>query len=63
VSQGLLYSAEVALVRRRRLWPRSLDPLRPTSADRRVYAALAREQERIPPAQITARFGPAEPPG
>ncbi len=61
VSQGLVYSAELALVRRRKLWPRSLDPLRPTQGDRRVYVTLAREQERIAPEQVTVRFGTRDP--
>jgi hypothetical protein len=56
VSQGLVISAELAIVRRRRLWPRSLEPLRPLPADKRVYRSLAREQERIPPQRVTARF-------
>ena len=56
VGQVLVVSAEVAVVRRRRLWPRSLDPQRPTLADRRALTALARTQERLPVERIEARF-------
>jgi uncharacterized BrkB/YihY/UPF0761 family membrane protein len=56
VGQVLVVSAEVAVVRRRRLWPRSLDPTRPTDADRRALTALARTQERLPVERIDARF-------
>ena len=56
VSQGLVYSAEVAIVRRRRLWPRALDSSRPTAADRQVLTALGREQERIPRMRVTTAF-------
>jgi membrane protein len=49
IGQALVYAAEVAAVRYARLWPRGLDLNRPTAADARVLALLAREQERIPP--------------
>ncbi|MEZ5321856.1 MAG: YihY/virulence factor BrkB family protein [Microthrixaceae bacterium] len=39
-SQVLVYAAEVASVTSRRLWPRSLDPGRPTDADGRVAEAM-----------------------
>jgi uncharacterized BrkB/YihY/UPF0761 family membrane protein len=52
VSQALVYSAEVAAVRYARLWPRALDVNRPTAADARAMALLAREQERIQAAQV-----------
>ena len=52
VSQALVYGAEVAAVRHARLWPRALDPGRPTAADTRALALLAREQERIPAARV-----------
>jgi len=52
VGQALVYSAEVAAVRYARLWPRALDLNRPTAADTRALALLAREQERIPAARI-----------
>ncbi|MSW36922.1 MAG: hypothetical protein F2838_06690, partial [Actinobacteria bacterium] len=47
VSQVLVIAGEVAIVRRRRLWPRALDSNAPTDADRRALLGLAREQERI----------------
>ena len=52
VGQALVYAAEVAAVRYARLWPRALDPNRPTTADVRALTLLAREQERIPAARI-----------
>ena len=45
-------AAEVAAVRYARLWPRALDLNRPTAADARALALLAREQERIPAARV-----------
>ena len=48
VNQALVYAAEVAAVRYARLWPRALDRSRPTAADARALALLAREQERVP---------------
>lgn len=48
VSQVLLFAAEVAVVRHRRLWPRALDALRPTPADRLSLTRLANVQERLP---------------
>lgn len=56
VSQVLVYAGEIAIVRRRRLWPRALDPMRPTPADRRSLILLAREQERIVRERIGATF-------
>ena len=55
VSQALVYSAEVAAVRYAGLWPRALDQNRPTVADARAFALLAREQERIPAARVDTR--------
>jgi len=52
VSQALVYSAEIAAVRQAGLWPRGLDLNRPTAADARALALLAREQERIPAARV-----------
>ena len=67
VGQALVYAAEVAAVRYARLWPRALDPNRPTAADARALALLAREQERIPAARIqfhlAARGSPPVPGG
>ena len=56
VSQVVVYAAEIAIVRRRRLWPRALDTLNPTDADRRSLTYLAREQERIRVERLDARF-------
>lgn len=56
VNQVLVYAGEIAIVRRRRLWPRALDPMQPTAADRRSLTFLAREQERIVPERIDATF-------
>lgn len=52
LSNVLVLAAEVAAVRHARLWPRALDPSRPTEADARAMRLLAREQERLP-ADIT----------
>ena len=62
VSQALVYSAEVAAVRFAGLWPRALDLNRPTVADARALALLAREQERIPAARVEFRLVPRDPP-
>jgi hypothetical protein len=62
VSQALLYSAEVAAVWYAHLWPRALDVNRPTAADVRAMALLAREQERIRAARVTLRLVPPDPP-
>ncbi len=62
VSQVLVYAGEVAIVRRRRLWPRALDMTKPTTADRRALTYLAREQERTVVERIGTRFD-AEPDG
>lgn len=56
ISQALVYASEVAVVRRHRLWPRSLDPERPTRADALAMALLAREQERMPGQRISSTF-------
>jgi len=56
VGQALVYAAEVAAVRYARLWPRALDVNRPTAADARALALLAREQERIPAARVEFRL-------
>ena len=56
VNQALVYAAEVAAVRYAGLWPRALDVNRPTTADVRAMALLAREQERIPAARVELRL-------
>jgi len=62
VNQALVYAAEIAAVRHARLWPRALDPGRPTAADIRALALLAREQERIPAARAGLRLPASSPP-
>jgi membrane protein len=62
VSQALVYSAEVAAVRYARLWPRALDVNRPTEADARAMALLAREQERIQAARVDLRLASPDAP-
>jgi membrane protein len=63
IGQALVYAAEVAAVRYARLWPRALDLTRPTAADARALALLAREQERIPAARIEFHLAaPGSPP-
>ena len=63
VNQALVYAAEVAAVRHARLWPRALDLSRPTAADARALALLAREQERIPAARVDFHLAaPGSPP-
>jgi membrane protein len=52
LSNVLVLAAEIAVVRHARLWPRALDPSRPTEADARAMVLLAREQERLPAARI-----------
>jgi membrane protein len=67
LSLTLVFAAEVAAVRQARLWPRGLDPNRPTAADARALVLLAREQERTPAHRIEARLlpdtGPSRPGG
>jgi membrane protein len=63
LGQALVYAAEVAAVRYARLWPRALDPDRPTAADARALALLACEQERTPAARVESRLAvPGSPP-
>jgi uncharacterized BrkB/YihY/UPF0761 family membrane protein len=62
VGQALVYSAEVAAVRYARLWPRAVDVNRPTEADARAQALLAREQERIPAARVSFRLAAPDSP-
>jgi len=62
VSQALVYSAEVAAVWYAHLWPRALDVNRPTPADIRAMALIAREQERIRAADVELVVSPDPPP-
>lgn len=56
LSLALVLAAESAAVRHARLWPRALDRGRPTAADAKVLALLAREQERVPGERIDTRL-------
>jgi uncharacterized BrkB/YihY/UPF0761 family membrane protein len=56
ITQALVWAAEVAVVVRFKLSPRSLDPHKPTNADRRAMALLAREQERLPGQSNISQF-------
>ncbi len=60
VSQALVWAAELAAVRRYRLWPRAVDANKPTEADKRAHAILTAEQERIPTQRNLAEFAPGE---
>jgi membrane protein len=53
LSNVLVLAAEIAAVRHARLWPRALDPSRPTPADAKAMTLLALEQERLPATEIT----------
>ena len=59
LSLTLVFAAEIAAVRQARLWPRGLDPNRPTAADARALALLAREQERVPGHRVESCLRPA----
>ena len=56
VSQVLLYAAEIAVVRRARLWPRALDSSRPTPQDQHALTLLAHIEQRIPAEQVRVVF-------
>jgi membrane protein len=62
LSLALVFSAEIAAVRQARLWPRALDPHRPTEADAHALALLAREQERTPVDRIESWLDVPDPP-
>jgi membrane protein len=62
LSLALVFSAEVAAVRQARLWPRALDPHRPTEADAHALDLLAREQERTPVDRIRSWLDVPAPP-
>ena len=54
VSQGLVFAAEIAVVHRKRLWPRSLIPSQPTPADQASLALRTRIEERTEADQVAA---------
>ena len=60
-AQVSLLSAEVNVVLKRRLWPRSLTQPPLTEADRRALEQLAREEERVPQQRVDVRFTGGEP--
>jgi uncharacterized BrkB/YihY/UPF0761 family membrane protein len=55
VSRALVWAAEVAAVYHARLWPRAVDPARPTAADVRAVLLLAREQEHTAAVRVDVR--------
>ena len=55
-AQVTLLGAEVNVVRKRRLWPRSLVPPPLTDADRRALVELAKEEERSPEQRVEVHF-------
>lgn len=56
ISQALVFSAEAAVVRKLKLWPRAIDTDNPTPADAVALGLLAREQERVPIQRVTSRL-------
>jgi hypothetical protein len=61
VGQALVYAAAAAALRYAGLWPRAVDLSRPTAADARALALLAREQERIPAARVSVHLAARAP--
>jgi len=55
-AQLSLLCAEVNVVRKRHLWPRSLTQPPLTDADKRTFSELAKEEERRPEQQVDVRF-------
>jgi membrane protein len=55
-SQITLFSAEVNVVLKKRLWPRSMTTPPVRDADERSYARQAFEQERIPPENVQVDY-------
>jgi uncharacterized BrkB/YihY/UPF0761 family membrane protein len=58
VSQLVVYSAEVNVVRARRLWPRSIMQPPLTTADEQVLHDIARQEERRPEQRVGVGFEP-----
>jgi uncharacterized BrkB/YihY/UPF0761 family membrane protein len=56
VAQLTVYSAELNVVRARRLWPRSILQPPLTDADQRVLTALAEQEERRPEQSVEVAF-------
>lgn len=57
VSQGLLFSGEIAVVRQRRLWPRALVTTAPTVADQRSLEYRVRIEQRTETEHVDAAVG------
>ncbi|MFL5738553.1 MAG: YihY/virulence factor BrkB family protein [Actinomycetota bacterium] len=55
-AQVALFSAEVNVVRKRRLWPRSMTQPPLTAADKRSLEELAKEEERRPEQHVDVSF-------
>jgi uncharacterized BrkB/YihY/UPF0761 family membrane protein len=55
VSRALVCAGEVAAVYHARLWPRGVDPTRPTDADVRAMLLLGREQEHTAAIRVDVR--------
>jgi membrane protein len=61
VSRALVWAAEVAAVYHARLWPRGVDPARPTAADVRAVLLLGREQEHTAAIRVDVRLAAGAP--
>jgi membrane protein len=59
VSQGLVFAAQIAVVRRKKLWPRSLVPTQPTEADRAALLLRSRIEERTEADRVAATMSSA----
>lgn len=57
-----MYAAELNVVKARRLWPRSMVQPPLTAADRRVLAAITKQDERRPEQHVTVHFVPDDEP-
>ncbi|MFL5766731.1 MAG: YihY/virulence factor BrkB family protein [Actinomycetota bacterium] len=55
-AQITILSAEVNVIRKRRLWPRSLAQPPLTDADKRTLAGLAKEQEKLQEQEVDVHF-------
>jgi YihY family inner membrane protein len=55
-AQLMIFSAEINVVRERRLWPRSFFAGDPLAADRRALSASAEVEERVPQEDVEVRF-------
>jgi YihY family inner membrane protein len=55
-----VYSAELNVVRARRLWPRSILTEAPTDPDKKVLQDMAHQEERLPEQRVTVKFRSSE---